>query len=154
MNSPPQLLNNGAFYHLLNTPIGTDFLQYLSRGLNNLELLLSSRPYKTQSFSYPSSWFPHWFGSEDHTRPWFCPKLVIIINFFFFVLGFPIGLSPRTIQGLGSVHPFSSGISQVAEQEVVLGNGYSPAWAVVRGPPCRTGLGREFISPTDLEAFP
>ena len=55
MNSPPRLLNNGAFHHLLNTPIGIDFLQYLSRGLNNLELLLSSQPYKTQSFSHLSS---------------------------------------------------------------------------------------------------
>ena len=77
--------------------------------------------------------------------PWFRPKPSFLIQ----VVGFPIGLGPRTIQDLGSVYPFSSGLSQVAEQEVVLGNGYSSAWAVVRGPPCRTGLGREFTRPTN-----
>ena len=69
-----RLLNNSAFHHLLNTPIDIDLLQHLSRGLNNLELLLSSPPYKTQSFSHSSSWFPHRLESEDHTMPWFCPK--------------------------------------------------------------------------------
>ena len=99
MNSPPRLLNSGAFHHLLNTPIGSNLLQYLSRGLSNLEFLLSSQPYETESFSHPSSWFPHRFESEDHTIPWFCPKLSFLIQ----VVGFPIGLSPRTIQCLGSV---------------------------------------------------
>ena len=107
------------------------------------------------------TWFPHRLESEDHARPWFCPELVIIK---IFVLGFPIGLSPRTIQGLGSAQnlmPFffyapglPSGISQVSEREVALGNSYSLAWAVVHGPPCRTGLRRELTNPTDLEAFP
>ena len=26
-----------------------------------------------------SSWFPHRLESKDHTRPWFCPKLVIFL---------------------------------------------------------------------------
>uniref|UniRef100_A0A7N2L3M8 Uncharacterized protein n=1 Tax=Quercus lobata TaxID=97700 RepID=A0A7N2L3M8_QUELO len=39
------------------------------------------------------------------------------------------GLSPRTMQGLGSVCSPSSGISQATVQEVVLGSDYSPAWA-------------------------
>ena len=30
------------------------------------------------------------------------------LQFLSFVLGFPIGLSPRTMQGLGSIYPFSS----------------------------------------------
>ena len=40
------------------------------------------------------------FKSEDYAGPWFCPKLVF---FFLKVVGFPIGLSPRTMQDLGSV---------------------------------------------------
>ena len=116
-------------------------------------------PSKTCNNRNFCTWFPHRLESEDHTRPWFCPKLVIIK---IFVLGFPIGLSPRTIQGLGFCPklyaPFyalglSSGILQVSEREVALGNSYSLAWAVVRGPPCRTGLRRELTKPTDLEAF-
>ena len=27
-------------------------------------------------FSFWSSWFPYRFKSEDHARPWFCPKLI------------------------------------------------------------------------------
>ena len=53
---------------------------------------------KTQ-FYHPSSWFPHRFESEDHTIHWFCPKLSFLIQ----VVRFPISLSPRTIQYLGSV---------------------------------------------------
>ena len=119
--------------------------------------MVPSKAYNNKNFC---TWFPHRLRSEDHTRPWFCPKLVIIK---IFVLGFPIGLGPRTIQGLGSVQNFMplfyalglpSGISQVSEREVALGNSYSLAWAVVRGPPCRTGLKRELTRPTDLKAFP
>ena len=50
-------------------------------------------------FTRHSIGFPHRLESEDHARPWFCPRLVR----FFYVLGFPIGLSPWTMQGLGSV---------------------------------------------------
>ena len=117
--------------------------------------------YKTCNFFFFFTWFPHRLESEDHARPWFCPTLVI---FIFFILGFPIGLSLRTMQGLGSVQnlmpPFfyapglPSGISQVSEREVALGNCYSLAWAVVRGSPCRMGLRRELTKPTDLEVFP
>ena len=31
-----------------------------------------------------STWFPHRLESEDHTRPWFCPKLVIFLLSSFF----------------------------------------------------------------------
>ena len=48
-------------------------------------------------------WFPHRLGSEDHTKPWFCPKLGIIIILLY--LAFFIGAGPRTLQGLGSVYP-------------------------------------------------
>ena len=81
--------------------------------------------------------------------PWFCPKPSFVVQ----VVGFPIGLSPRTMQCLGSApelsFSLSSGISWGAEQEVVLGNAYSSAWAVALGLPCKTGLGREFTSPTN-----
>ena len=30
-------------------------------------------------FSHLSSWFPHRFEFEDHTIPWFCPKLSFLI---------------------------------------------------------------------------
>ena len=103
MNSSPRLLNSSVFQHLLNTPIGINLLQYLSRGLSNLELLLSSQPYKTRSFSHLSSWLPHRLESEDHAIPWFCPKPSFLIQ----VVGFPIGLSPRTMQCLGSKTQFS-----------------------------------------------
>ena len=46
-----------------------------------------------------SSWFPYRFESEDHAIPWFYPKLSFLIQ----VVGFPIGLSLKTIQYLGSV---------------------------------------------------
>ena len=29
--------------------------------------------------SFLSIWFPHRLESEDHARPWFCPKLVIFL---------------------------------------------------------------------------
>ena len=103
MNSPLRPLNTGAFHHLPYTFVVLNLLWCLSRGSSDLTFLSSSPPYEIQTFSYPSSWFPHWLGLEDHARPWFCPELVII-NIF--VLGFPIGLSPRTIQGLGSVQNF------------------------------------------------
>ena len=49
-------------------------------------------------FSLSNS-FPFRFEFEDHTRPWFCPKLIVFLK----VVGFPIGLSSTTMQGLGSV---------------------------------------------------
>ena len=52
-----------------------------------------------QNLAFLSSWFPHRFESEDHAIPWFCPKLRFLLK----VVGFPIGLSPRTMQYLGSV---------------------------------------------------
>ena len=63
-------------------------------------------------------------------------------------------LGPRTIQGLDLVYSLFSGISYAAEQEVVLGIGYYPAWAVVRGPSCRKGMGREFTRPANQVIFP
>ena len=48
-----------------------------------------ARPWFCPKLFFGSTWFPHRLESEDHARPWFCPKL-----FFFF---FGIGLSPRTI---------------------------------------------------------
>ena len=45
-----------------------------------------------------SSWFTHKFESEDHAIPWFIPKLRI-----YKVVGFPIGLSPRTMQFFDSI---------------------------------------------------
>ena len=42
---------------------------------------------------------PRGFGSEDCARPWF----YLVLFFFFEVASFPIGLSPRTMQDLGSV---------------------------------------------------
>ena len=99
MSSPLRLLNIGAFHHLPNTLIGFNLLRYLSRGLSSLEFLLSSQPYETQPFSPLSSWFPHRLESEDHAMPWFCPKPSFLLQ----VVGFPTGLSPRTMQCLGSV---------------------------------------------------
>ena len=54
-----------------------------------------------------SNWFPHRFESEDHAILWFCP----ILRIFFQVVGFPIGLSPRTIQYLGSVQNLDISLS-------------------------------------------
>ena len=111
------------------------------------------------------TWFPHRLESEDHARPLVLSKVFDII-IIFFVLGFPIGLSSRTMQGLWFCPKFLilllffctwfphrlesedyarpwfcpklfslfSGISQGAEQEVVLGSDYSSVWAVVPGP--------------------
>ena len=108
------------------------------------------------------TWFPHRLESEDHARPWFCPKLFVFLLctwfphrlesedhasprfcpklMFFSVLGFPIGLSPRTMQVLGFVQNFfefrfslSSGISRGAEQ------GLSSAMAISRRGPQSLG---------------
>src|SRR6266702_4409149 len=81
MNSPCIRLNAGAFHHLPYTFIGLNLLWCLSRGRSDLAFLSSNPSYEIQTFSYPSIWFPHWLESEDHTRPWFCPKLVIFIIF-------------------------------------------------------------------------
>ena len=43
---------------------------------------------------------PRGFKSEDHARPWFC----LVLIFFLEVASFPIGMSPRTMQDLGSVY--------------------------------------------------
>ena len=75
MNSPLRLLNAGAFHHLPYTFVGLNLLRYLSRGLSSLAFLSSSQSYVTQTFSHPSSWFPHRLESEDHAMLWFCPKL-------------------------------------------------------------------------------
>ena len=45
------------------------------------------------------SWFSQRVESEDNTMPWFCPKPFLFSQ----VVGFPISLSPRTIQCHGSV---------------------------------------------------
>ena len=100
MNSPLRLLNTGAFNHRPYTFVGLNLLWCLSRGWSNLTFYQVAHLTKFKPFLIQVVGFSHRLESEDHTRPWFCPKLVII---FFFVLGFPIGLSPRTIQGLGSV---------------------------------------------------
>ena len=84
-------------------------------------------PGSVQNFCFfLGSWFPHKLVSVDHTMPWFCQKpqfflmwlvspwagdrgpyntLVLSKTFSFFsqVVDFSIGLSPRTIQCLGSV---------------------------------------------------
>ena len=49
-------------------------------------------------FGFHRSQFPHKFESEDHARLWFC----LVLNFFLRVVSFPIGLSPKTMQDLGS----------------------------------------------------
>ena len=82
MNSPLRLPSSGASRHHPSTFTGLNTLQYLSRGL-----------------SHPGSWFPHRLESKDHALPCFCPKLSFLIQ----VVGFPIGLSPRTMQCLGSI---------------------------------------------------
>ena len=81
MNSPLIRLNAGASHHLPYLLIGLNLLWCFSRRRSDLTFLSSSPSYEIQTFFYPSIWFPHWLGSEDHTRPWFCPKLVIIIIF-------------------------------------------------------------------------
>ena len=52
------------------------------------------------SFHHPGSWFLLRLGSVDHAMPWFCPKPSFP---HIQVVGFPIGLSPWTIQSPGSV---------------------------------------------------
>ena len=86
MNSLYRLPSRKAFHHLPNNLHSFNLLWYLIRGLSNLEFLVLS---KTQ-FSHLSSWFPHRFESEDHTIPWFCPKLSFWHGAL--VLG---GLAPR-----------------------------------------------------------
>ena len=76
MNSLYRLPSRKAFHHLPNNLHSFNLLWYLIRGLSNLEFLLSSWPF-------------HRFESKT--------------QFSFQVVGFPIGLSPRTIQYLGSV---------------------------------------------------
>ena len=77
------------FFFVLGFPIGLS--PRTMQGLGSVQNLW---------FFLFCTWFPHRLESEDHARSWLCPKLVI---FSFFVLGFPTGLSPRTMQGLGSV---------------------------------------------------
>ena len=86
MNSPLIRLNAGAFHHLPYTLIGLNLLWCLSCGRSDLTFLSSRPPYEIQTpfFFYPSIWFPHWLGSEDHTRPWNCPILVIFIFYTWF----------------------------------------------------------------------
>ena len=119
--------------------------------------MVLSRTYNNENFC---TWFPYRLGSEDHTRPWFCPELIIIKKF---CTWFPhrLGSEDHTrpwfcpeLYPLFYAPVLPSGIPPVSEREVALGNSYSLAWAVVRGPPCRTGPRRELTKPTDLEAFP
>ena len=74
-------------FYVLGFPIGLS--PRTMQGLGSVQNL----------YFFLCTWFPHRLESVDHARPWFCPKLMMI----FYVLGFPIGLSPRTMQGLGSV---------------------------------------------------
>ena len=80
-------------------------------------------PWFCPKLDFLSSWFPHRFESEDHAIPWFCPKLDFLSSWFphrfkskdhaipWFCLAlryvevtsFPTGLSPMTMQYLGSV---------------------------------------------------
>ena len=46
-----------------------------------------------EGFHHPSSGRPNRLESEDFATPWFCPKPSFVTH----VVGFPIGLSPRTI---------------------------------------------------------
>ena len=48
---------------------------------------------------FSGSWFPHRLKSEYHAMPCFCIKSFVFSK----VVGFPIGVSPRTIQWLGPV---------------------------------------------------
>ena len=40
--------------------------------------------FRSLIFSLLSNWFPHRLESEDHTRPWLCPKLVFVHLFLYF----------------------------------------------------------------------
>ena len=88
--------------------------------------------------------------------------------FFFYVLGFPIGLSPRTIQVLGSVQdslssnsPFRQALHEAPSmgcprQRLFLGVGRSP-WALMEsGPGPRIHLAHELgdISAISRHAVP
>ena len=105
MNCPPMLLNSGVFLHLLNTPIGINLLQFLSRGLSNLELLLSSQPYKNSIFFSSKKLAAQVVGFPIglSLRTMQCLDSVQNLVFLIQVVGFPIGLSPRTMQCHGSV---------------------------------------------------
>ena len=46
-----------------------------------------------------SYYFSHKLESEDHARLWFC----LTLRYLSRVISFPIDLSPRTMQDLGSV---------------------------------------------------
>ena len=105
MNSPSRLLNSGVFHHLLKTPIGINLLQFLSRGLSNLELLLSSQPHKNSIFSSSKKLVTQVIGFPIGLSPRTMQCLGSVQNpvFLIQVVGFPIGLSLRTMQCLGSV---------------------------------------------------
>ena len=96
------------------------------------------------------TWFPHRLESEDRASPRFCPRLM-----FFSVLGFPIGLSLRTMQVLGSVQnslssdsPFHQAFPEASSRgcprpRLFLGVGHSP-WALTQsGPGPRIHLAHE-----------
>ena len=78
MNSPLIRLNAGASHHLPYTLIGLNLLWCLSRRRSDLAFLSSSPSYEIQTFSYPSIWFPHRLESEDHARPRFCPRALVL----------------------------------------------------------------------------
>ena len=132
MNSPLIRLNAGAYHHLPYPLIGLNLLWCLSRRRSDLTFLSSSPSYEIQTFSYPSIWFPHWLESADHARPRFCPTLVI----FIFCTWLPHRPESEDHARPRFYLTFFLSVSQVAEQEVVLGNGHSPAWAIVRGSSC------------------
>ena len=50
-------------------------------------------------YFFSGSWFPHRLESEEHTMPWLFPKPLLFSQ----VVGFPISLSPGTIQCFGSI---------------------------------------------------
>ena len=89
--------------------------QTLVRGPYNT-LVLS----KTFGF-FLGSWFPHWPKSEDHTRPQFSPKPLVFSQ----VVGFPIGLSPRTIQCLGSVQNLWFFLRQLVSPQTLVRGPYN-----------------------------
>ena len=82
---------------MTNLPIGLSprTMQYLN-SVQNLEFSLSSWfPHRLESEDHTipwfcpklrillSSWFPHRFEFENHTIPWFCPKLRILLSSWF-----------------------------------------------------------------------
>ena len=87
----------------LPAPIGrwTCVWTYFSRDIGIIrDVMCIVRPNLVSRFPL-SSWFPYRFESEDHAIPWFCSKLRF----------FPIGLSPRTMQYLGSVQNLDFSLS-------------------------------------------